>query len=110
MAVVSFLLAGVENVGVQIEEPHRVLPLNQMCAGTLRALRAMMEDRQGAAEMADLTPVGKPLPPTVACDPVGATAVLTPPAQQQQQQAKGSSNGDVALQVELQTTAQFAPR
>ena len=112
MAVVSFLLAGVENVGVQIEEPHRVLPLNQMCAGTLRALRAMMEDRQGACEMADITPVGKPLPPpkvagSAACDPEGtATAMFVPSVQRQ---ATGCSNGEVALlQLELQTAAQFA--
>ena len=49
MAIFSFLLCGVENVGVQIEEPHRVLPLNQICAGGLRALRSMMADQQGAA-------------------------------------------------------------
>ena len=55
MAVVSFLLAGVENVGVQIEEPHRVLPLNAMCAALLRVLRTMVDDREGAAEVAQLS-------------------------------------------------------
>ena len=55
MAVISFLLAGVENVGVQIEEPHRVLPLNCMCAATLRVLRTMVDDREGAAEVAQLS-------------------------------------------------------
>jgi hypothetical protein len=53
-AVVAFLLCGVENIGVQIEEPHRVLPLNHICAGTLRALRLMMDDAQPSADMAQL--------------------------------------------------------
>jgi hypothetical protein len=48
MAVFTFLLCGVENVGIQIEEPHRALPLNQICASGLRALRFMMADHLGA--------------------------------------------------------------
>ncbi|KAL4448047.1 hypothetical protein ABPG75_005266 [Micractinium tetrahymenae] len=38
--------------GVQIEEPHRVLPLNQICAGSLRALSLMVADQHGSAAMA----------------------------------------------------------
>ena len=36
--------------------PHRVLPLNQICAGTLRALRLMMADVEGAAGVARAAP------------------------------------------------------
>lgn len=35
---------------------HRVLPLNQICAGTLRALRLMMADVEGAAGVARAAP------------------------------------------------------
>ncbi|PSC75297.1 UPF0187, chloroplastic [Micractinium conductrix] len=52
MAMLTYLLCGIENIGCQIEEPHRVLPLNQICGGTLRALQAMMDDASGAADMA----------------------------------------------------------
>ncbi|KAL4859746.1 hypothetical protein ACK3TF_000036 [Chlorella vulgaris] len=52
MAVLAFLLCGVENIGVQCEEPFRVLPLNHICAGTTRALRFMMNDEHESASMA----------------------------------------------------------
>jgi predicted membrane chloride channel (bestrophin family) len=48
----TFLLVGVENVGIQIEEPFRSLPLDQMCTATLRALLAMKDDREGVVELA----------------------------------------------------------
>lgn len=46
----------------------RVLPLNSMCQGTLRALGLMMSDRQGVAEMASL-----------AARELAAGALKTPP-------------------------------
>ncbi|KAL4444930.1 hypothetical protein ABPG77_003980 [Micractinium sp. CCAP 211/92] len=67
MALFTFLITGAENVGVQIEEPHRVLPLNQICAGSLRALRLMMADLDSSAAMAASSAAG--------CD-----ASLAPPA------------------------------
>ncbi|KAL4435582.1 hypothetical protein ABPG77_002545 [Micractinium sp. CCAP 211/92] len=52
MAVLSFLLLAIENIGVHLEEPFRVLPLNQMIAGTIRAVHAMADAQEGAAALA----------------------------------------------------------
>jgi hypothetical protein len=41
MAFLTFLLLGTENIGIQIEEPFRVLPLEQMAAGTVATVRAV---------------------------------------------------------------------
>lgn len=32
VSIIAFLLLGTENIGVQIEEPFRVLPLDAICA------------------------------------------------------------------------------
>ncbi|KXZ53819.1 hypothetical protein GPECTOR_6g737 [Gonium pectorale] len=37
--LITFLLLGTENIGVQIEEPFRVLPLDDMCRGIEATLR-----------------------------------------------------------------------
>ncbi|GLI66990.1 hypothetical protein VaNZ11_011086 [Volvox africanus] len=39
--LIAFLLLGTENIGVQIEEPFRVLPLDDMCRGIEATLREM---------------------------------------------------------------------
>ncbi|GIL84971.1 hypothetical protein Vretimale_9823 [Volvox reticuliferus] len=39
--LITFLLLGTENIGVQIEEPFRVLPLDDMCRGIEATLREM---------------------------------------------------------------------
>ncbi|GFR51462.1 hypothetical protein Agub_g13871 [Astrephomene gubernaculifera] len=39
--LITFLLMGTENIGVQIEEPFRVLPLDDMCRGIEATLREM---------------------------------------------------------------------
>eukprot|EP00887_Chlorella_sp_A99_P004675 scaffold4.g4675.t1 len=52
MAVLSFLLLGVENIGIQIEEPFRVLPLDGISAGTVRAVATMLSDRDEVSGMA----------------------------------------------------------
>ncbi|KAL4425199.1 hypothetical protein ABPG75_009215 [Micractinium tetrahymenae] len=52
MAVLSFLLLAIEDIGVHLEEPFRVLPLNQMIAGTMRALHTMAASQHGAAALA----------------------------------------------------------
>jgi len=41
MAVITFLLVGTENIGIQIEQPMLVLPLEILSAGTKAAVEAM---------------------------------------------------------------------
>ncbi|PRW20866.1 UPF0187 chloroplastic [Chlorella sorokiniana] len=52
MGVLTFLLAGVENIGTQTEEPSRTLPLNQICAATIRNITLMMDDCHSVAGLA----------------------------------------------------------
>ncbi|KAI7838066.1 hypothetical protein COHA_008149 [Chlorella ohadii] len=52
MGVLTFLLAGVENVGTQTEEPSRILPLNQICAATIRAVGLLLSDYRSATGLA----------------------------------------------------------
>ncbi|KAG2429749.1 hypothetical protein HXX76_010533 [Chlamydomonas incerta] len=51
--LITFLLLGTENIGVQIEEPFRVLPLDDMCRGIEATLREM--ERQHAKLAPQLT-------------------------------------------------------
>ena len=37
--LIAFLLLGIEEIGVQIEEPFSILPLEAMCAGAEHDLR-----------------------------------------------------------------------
>lgn len=41
--LISFLLLGIEEIGVQIEEPFSILPLEQMCAGIRRDVEGMQQ-------------------------------------------------------------------
>ncbi|KAL4437022.1 hypothetical protein ABPG75_004161 [Micractinium tetrahymenae] len=52
MGVLSFLLVGLENIGIQIEEPYRVLPLHRFCMGVKRAVQLTLEQREAAAAVA----------------------------------------------------------
>ena len=112
MAVFTFLLCGVENVGVQIEEPHRVLPLNQICASGLRALRFMMADHQGAAGAASVEGIAQlsagfgglraaEVPVELVGRPGGGSAA----AQQQHPAAVAASNGGPPASAVVAATA-----
>ena len=52
MAVITFLLVGIENIGVQIEEPMTVLPLKARAAAHRRAVVAVAGGQEGAARWA----------------------------------------------------------
>jgi predicted membrane chloride channel (bestrophin family) len=53
VAILAFFLGGVENVGVQIENPLRILPLAAMAARYRDAALAMGRAQGAASEMAD---------------------------------------------------------
>ena len=40
--VISFFLFGIEEVGIQIEEPFSILPLEAMCDGAIEATNTEM--------------------------------------------------------------------
>ena len=46
-AVVTFLLLGVENIGIQIEEPFEVLPLEAITAGCAASVQDMLDSHLG---------------------------------------------------------------
>jgi len=48
MAVLCFLLVGIENIGVQIEQPLIVLPLDKLAAGCRTAVEAITKAQHGA--------------------------------------------------------------
>ena len=70
MPVLSFLLVATENIGIQIEEPFRVLDLPAMCRSTLRALSTMAEDWKASQDLAASALSEVPSkPPTAAVAP-----------------------------------------
>mmetsp|Transcript_32600 Transcript_32600/g.71991 ORF Transcript_32600/g.71991 Transcript_32600/m.71991 type:complete len:96 (+) Transcript_32600:3-290(+) len=60
MAIISFLLIGTENIGAQIEEPFRILPLEAICRAIENNLRELEEqyDLGGTSDLADVLQVG----------------------------------------------------
>lgn len=46
-AIVTFLLLGVENIGIQIEEPFEVLPLQAMSAACIAGVHEIMDRHTG---------------------------------------------------------------
>lgn len=46
-AVVTFLLLGVENIGIQIEEPFEVLPIESITAACVASVHEIMERHMG---------------------------------------------------------------
>ena len=46
-ALVSFLLLGTENIGIQIEEPFEVLPLDSICDVCAQSVEDLMEGHAG---------------------------------------------------------------
>ena len=52
IAVITFLLGGIENIGVQLEEPFRALPLHRFSVGCKNSVLSMMRERHDAAAMA----------------------------------------------------------
>jgi len=48
-ALISFLLIGVENIGIQIEEPFAILPLSAYCTAIQRDVREVVARGEGAA-------------------------------------------------------------
>jgi putative membrane protein len=48
-ALISFLLIGVENIGIQIEEPFAILPLAAYCTAIQRDVREVVARGEGAA-------------------------------------------------------------
>lgn len=46
-AVVTFLLLGVENIGIQIEEPFEVLPIEAITAACIASVHEILERHQG---------------------------------------------------------------
>lgn len=76
--------------------PRRVLPLNQICAGTLRALRLMMEDFEGAADVARVAPTTDapvPGPPKAVAVQMGDADDSFKPTAVVTARHRGSSNG-----------------
>jgi len=50
-AIISFLLIGVENIGIQIEEPFAILPLSAYCTAIQRDVREVVARGEGAARL-----------------------------------------------------------
>ncbi len=46
-AVVTFLLLGVENIGIQIEEPFEVLPIEAITAACIASVHEILERHHG---------------------------------------------------------------
>lgn len=46
-AIITFLLLGVENIGVQIEQPFQVLPMGPIAQGCVRAVREIFAHHKG---------------------------------------------------------------
>lgn len=46
-AVVTFLLLGVENIGIQIEEPFEVLPIEIITAACIASVHEILERHHG---------------------------------------------------------------
>ncbi|GLC46179.1 hypothetical protein PLESTB_001198100 [Pleodorina starrii] len=79
--VIAFLLLGVENIGVQVEEPFHVLPLNEICraieANVFEMERAFSTGpggRPDAAELAAAAAAGRPRHATAAAASGGDAA------------------------------------
>eukprot|EP00887_Chlorella_sp_A99_P002774 scaffold6.g2774.t1 len=53
VGVTAFLLAAVENVGIHIEQPMRVLPMARFAVGCKGAVLAIMAERQASWRLAD---------------------------------------------------------
>jgi predicted membrane chloride channel (bestrophin family) len=51
-AMLAFLLVGIENIGVQLEQPLDVLPLHRFCCATRKSVEAVAEDAVWAASRA----------------------------------------------------------
>ena len=85
--------------------PRRVLPLNQICAGTLRALRFMMEDVEGAAHVARGAPAADTPtmgPPRVVAVPVGGVNGAAKPPAVVTTRHRSSSNGRSGADADAQ--------
>ena len=48
--MVTFLLLGVENIGIQIEEPFEVLPIEAISALCITGVREIMERHTGKVD------------------------------------------------------------
>ncbi len=48
-AVITFLLVGVENIGIQIEQPFAVIAMDYICASCRASIEEMMQSRHGAS-------------------------------------------------------------
>jgi hypothetical protein len=58
MAVYTFLLVGLENIGIQIEEPYSVLPLHRFSLGIKRAVELTLINWRPAERMAECAAMG----------------------------------------------------
>lgn len=47
VAIVTFLLLGVENIGIQIEQPFQVLPMGPIAQGCVKGVREILAQHQG---------------------------------------------------------------
>lgn len=55
MVMLAFLLCGIENIGIQIEQPMLVLPLENMALGSMNSVHALMDVMSEAASRAQVS-------------------------------------------------------
>ncbi|EFN52998.1 hypothetical protein CHLNCDRAFT_137443 [Chlorella variabilis] len=97
MVVLTFLLLGIENIGIQIENPVRVLPLHSFCLGMKTAALSMVRHQPDVQRAIDTGLVAASarhqhrLLQKLSGEP--ASPLAEQPAQQQQQQQQLQPNG-----------------
>jgi len=81
--VIAFFLLGIEEIGIQIEEPFSILPLEALCNGAIEAtIDEMVTANNNDAFMFDgvVTPSAVAPPPAAVAAPAVAPPAVAPPA------------------------------
>ncbi|GAB4814212.1 hypothetical protein N2152v2_001258 [Parachlorella kessleri] len=79
MATLTFLLVGLENIGIQIEEPYTVLPLHRFSVGIKRGVELTLAHWRTAEEVVEWAARPPPGPPASEGGEWAAGGVPLPP-------------------------------